>query len=69
MNTSHGAEEHYHHRQQQQEDVSNNHCENIISFTHFPEAHERAQHIVEETEKARISMEEEYAHKTTTTAR
>ena len=43
---------------------------NIISFfTHFPEAHERAQYIVKEkTEKAKIKMEK-YAHKTTTTAR
>ena len=43
-------------------------AKNIISFTHFPEAHERVQYIVKETEKAKIRMEK-YAHKTTTTAR
>ena len=41
----------------------------IINYTHFPEARERAQYIVEETEKARIKKMEEYARETTTTAR
>ena len=40
----------------------------IIKHTHFPEARERAQYIVEEMEKARVKMEE-YASETDTTNR
>ena len=40
----------------------------IIIHTHFPEAREKAQYIVEEMEKARVKMEG-YARETTTTAR
>ena len=40
----------------------------IITHTHFPEARERAQYIVEEMEKARVKMEE-YASETDTTNR
>ena len=40
----------------------------IIGHTHFPEARERAQYIVEEMEKARVKMEE-YARETDTTNR
>ena len=40
----------------------------IIIHTHFPEACEKAQYIVEEMEKARVKMEG-YARETTTTAR
>ena len=40
----------------------------IIKHTHFPDARERAQYIVEEMEKARVKMEE-YASETDTTNR
>ena len=40
----------------------------IIKHTHFPEARERAQYIVEEMEKARVKMEE-YARETDKTDR
>ena len=40
----------------------------IIGHTHFSEARERAQYIVEEMEKARVKMEG-YARETDTTAR